>query len=190
LGKHRRRLPPEIIHAELLDGRTVEQLLLQRIGQPDPCHHYVMIVQRRLEMRVLPHPDQRPSSRHRHRHSAQRSAASGFGSIEIGVGVEPEHADSKRSRSRPGMLQAGHQPRHRRAGRQQADGEVSVPLVPLDDFREMAQGHPQPLPPPILTVFLVSESGLGYADRGAYAGEPLLNAALRHGGGSLRDPGW
>ena len=50
---------------------SVEQLLLQRIGEANAAHHDLGVRHRRVEVCVEPHPLQRSARRDGHRHAAQ-----------------------------------------------------------------------------------------------------------------------
>ena len=52
----------------------------------------------------------------------------------------------------PRALESGHQTWHRRAGREQADGEIAIPLVALDEIGEVPERVTQALPAAVLLV--------------------------------------
>lgn len=60
----------QIVHADLLDLRSVEQLLFERIDESHAAHDHVLIWQRRVELGVETHDLERSASRDGDGHSA------------------------------------------------------------------------------------------------------------------------
>jgi hypothetical protein len=61
LREHGRRCAAEIIHAHLLNGRGIEELLLERVGEPHATHDDLGVRERRIELGIEAHPMQRTS---------------------------------------------------------------------------------------------------------------------------------
>ena len=167
-----------VVHRQLLNLRVIEQVLLQRIGEPHGAHHDVFIAQRRIERRVQAQILQRAAGRNRDGHAAHRAAARRLRRVEVGMRIEPQHADSQRPCRSARSARIRRPCRHRRTGRVEAHREESVALVPGHDPREIAERPAEALPRAVLGVLSGGELRLVDANGRAHLGEQLLMPPL------------
>lgn len=69
LREHHRSCASQVIDADLLDARAVEQRLFEWIREPHASHDDLAVGKRRVEMRVEPHAVQRTPGGDGHGHS-------------------------------------------------------------------------------------------------------------------------
>jgi hypothetical protein len=105
LPPDRRRALADVVHREELDGRPVEQILLQRVRVAHRGQHDVALRQRGVEPRLEPHPRQAVPGGDGHRHAAQHPAERGLGRVEVAVRVDEHEAHAQGPRRGARVLQ-------------------------------------------------------------------------------------
>ena len=180
----------DVLDGETLDGRAVEEVLLEGIHVAGAGEDDVPLGQRGVEARFEAQAGQAQAGGDRDRHPAQHAAQRGLRRVEVAVGVDEHEPDAQGRRGRPRVLQSAEHAHERAAIGEEPDREAAGLDLGGDDLREMAVGQAQPVPLAVRLLLLrVERDGRRRPHRPPLLLEELLQPALLEILGRVRELG-